>query len=213
MTLNKGYDEIMDRINVTEEMRGRILDSVKDNDFVNQESCKVIKFQTKKIYMVIAACIVVILVSMISIPSLIQNEKDNTPDVIQLANGIVEVGSSKELSDLIGFEVKDIENLPFKPVQCAYTVHWNELAQILYTGDEQTMAFRKSQGNEDNSGDFNVYTNIIEIQINQQSITLKGSDNSYNLATWSEGDYSYSIRSSISLTEEEWESIIILLLL
>ena len=55
----------------------------------------------------------------------------------------------------MGFSVEEAEHLPFAPQEVLYTAFDSGLAQVENRGENgQTALLRKSQGAEDNSGDF-----------------------------------------------------------
>ena len=54
--------------------------------------------------------------------------------------------------------MEEAEHLPFAPQEVLYTAFDSGLAQVEYRGENgQTALLRKSQGTEDNSGDFDQY--------------------------------------------------------
>ena len=61
---------------------------------------------------------------------------------------------------------------------------------------------------DDNSGDYNSYSTVKVITVNMDSVTLKGNDGNYNLAVWSKGEYSYSLRFTETVTEEAVKQIV-----
>lgn len=94
-----------------------------------------------------------------------------------------------------------------------------ELLQVFYTKGEEEILIRKgsgsddisgiyeefdSEGNEDNSGDYNEYTQTNKIQIGSSVINIKGNDGKYDLAIWNDGTYSYSINLSTALDEKQF---------
>lgn len=86
--------------------------------------------------------------------------------------------------------------------------YWNELAEICYSGQGQTAVFRKSMGEQDNSGDYNSYGQIKEISVGNRCVTLKGDDDLYVLAVWFDGEFSYSLRLSAGSSENSWIEIL-----
>ena len=82
------------------------------------------------------------------------------------------------------------------------------MAQIKYTGPEQTVTFRQSLGDGDNSGDYNVYAVTEVREMGGWSVTLKGDGESWALAVWSDGTYAYSISAEPGLAAPEWETVI-----
>lgn len=55
------------------------------------------------------------------------------------------------------------------------------------------MLFRKARGTDDISGDYNVYSDVKEITVNEVSVTLKGDEGQYKLAIWQQDGFAYSL--------------------
>ena len=130
-----------------------------------------------------------------------------------VGNGMVEVESLAELSQALGFSVPEVKNIPFEVTNTVYTNGWNTFAQIEYQGGDlekdqeesqdenqmegQTAAeevlFRKARGTDDISGDYNVYSDVKKITVNEVSVTLKGEQGQYKLAIWQQDGFTYSL--------------------
>ena len=205
--MKKRYDELMDRIEVTDKMRERILDRIQGMDIATPPERKVIPFPKIKKYMSIAACFVVLAVGTFAICHTTGVLQPNDPPV-QVANEMVQVDTREQLAAAVGFEIEELDVLPFEVETTAYVSYWNELAEITYTGEGQTATFRKSIGTEDNSGDYSAYSDVRELNIGALPVTLKGSGEVYTLAVWSANGYSYSINLSDGITESEWYDFI-----
>jgi len=192
MTLSEKYDEIMDRVVVTKEMRGRILENVRKSGA--QPEAKVIRFPHWKKYVAAAACFAVLLIGALTVPGLLPSSQENPPVDLQGTDGIVECQSVEELSKTIGFPISDITALPFEPTGTAYISSFGEIAEIDYTGaDGQTAAYRKSVGTDDNSGIYDTFPDTEQISVGSVSATLKGDGTAFTLAVWTDGTYSYSV--------------------
>lgn len=201
MTLNRKYNEAMEHIEVTPEMRSRILDNIENIDFAEKKRTKIVRFPNIKRFATLAACLAVMLVGALTLPNLL--DISNEPPVIE-NNDIVEVSSVEELSKTVGFEVSEPGNLPFEPESVVYTAYWAEMAEIIYTNDEQTVAFRKGIGSDDVSGDYNSYELTSEISVNDINATLKGNGETYTLAIWTDGEFAYSLSLSEGVGEAGW---------
>ena len=55
-----------------------------------------------------------------------------------------------------------------------------------YTGADRQAVYRKAAGNQDISGDYNVYDTVGETQAGGSAVTLKGNGGVYSLAVWSD---------------------------
>lgn len=214
--MSRAYDEIMERIHMSEETHERILSNV-IRECGEREQEKIVSFQRPIRYVAVAAAVLVCVIAVLVVYHL-QNtsveqedyttiESDNN---VQIANGIIECDSVEELSEKVGFPVYDLEKgiLPFKADTTEYYSYWEELAEIEYTGSDGDYAvYRKEEGNEDPSGDYNEYSVKKVISLNDIQITLKG-DKSYNLAIWTYEGYSYSLYLSEGVSENEFRDIL-----
>lgn len=201
MTLTK-YDEVMEKLEVTPEMRARILRNVEA-----QTAQPVNKQNRMRRFAALAACLAVLLVGAIALP---QRTSDPVPEASEtmIANGMVEVTSRDELSKAVGFPVKSAQSLPFFPQDIRYTSYWGEMAQIDYANGGSTACFRQSLGEADNSGDWNEYPALEKLTASGCAVTLKGETDSYTLAVWQDGTYSYSLNLSTGQPASVWREII-----
>ena len=205
--MKKRYDEVMDRIEVTREMRERILSNIEKTDIGATQKSKVIPFPSMKKYMSAAACFVLLLAGVFAAGHMAGIFQPDDPPV-QVVNGIVEVDTLEQLAAAVGFEIEELGTLPFEVETTTYISYWGEMAEVSYTGEGQTSTFRKSRGTEDNSGDYSVYSAAKEITICSLTVTLKGSGEVYTLATWSADGYAYSISLSNGISEPGWYDFI-----
>lgn len=206
--MDKKYDEVMEHIEVTPEMRQRILKNIQKADLTEHRSSKVIPFSRWKQLATIAACLTVVLTGILAAPQLLKPGPEDPYVDLNPAADIVEVDTIEALSEEVGFPVNEMSYLPFRAESTVYIAYWKEMAEITYTGDGQTAVYRKGTGSRDISGDYNTYNSEIEMSIDNCDVTLKGNDAVYSLAIWSDGDYSYSLSFGEGKTEEEWKLIL-----
>lgn len=231
--MSKKYNEIMDQVRVTDEMKQRILQNVKEEIEAEKtpESGKIIhsrflSYGRASRYLSVAACIMMLLVGGLTASKLLYrgNPANPTETAVGMApgetmvgfevrgeeesqneagdqagamvgNGMVEVDSLAELSKSIGFSVPEVKNIPFEVTSTVYTNGWNEFAQVEYQGEsqEEAVLFRKARGTDDISGDYNVYSDVTEITVNDMAVTLKGENGVYSLAIWQQDEFVYSL--------------------
>ena len=205
MTLRRAYDEIMDKIEVTPEMRRRVLERVAQEGTAPARP-RVLPFPALKKYLSAAACLVLVLAGAATLPRLIRPQPPG--GYVQTVPTIQEAASLDELSALVGFEVGTGFALPFEPEETAYCSYWNELAQIQYSGQGWTATYRQSAGTQDNSGDYNSYADTVQIDAGGLTVTLKGNTGRYVLAIWTDGAFSYSLNLSQGVTEAGWLTLL-----
>lgn len=197
----------MDRIEVTGEMRERILGNLQKTDLAASANSRVMRFPNIRKYLSAAACFAVLLAGIFAAGHMAGMFRPEDSQV-SVGNGIVEMDTLEQLAAAVGFEVEEPPALPFTAEETVYTSYWNELAEITYTGGGQTAVFRKSPGAEDNSGDYNTYSAVREIHMGPLTATLKGSGEVYTLAVWSAEGYAYSLCLSNGISESEWQHLI-----
>lgn len=202
------YRELMEQVNLTPEARERILTNVQQADLSPQPE-KVVPFprrrQTWRRWASLAACLVVVVAVLVAVP-LLRKQPEQTPPV-QALPPFRQVDSLDALSEAVGFPVTEVSKLPFDPVSTTYTVYDEGLAEITYTGSGgQTATYRQSCGTEDNSGDYNLYPDTQTLP--DQNATLKGQDQRYTLALWTDDTYTYSLNLSSALSADAWQALL-----
>lgn len=204
----------MDRLEVTEEMRERILGSLQEllsKDYLafSQENTRKRRRLYRK-YIAAAAGIAVLLAGALAIPRLRGGDTLEEPPVQgSLGSGMEEKASAEELSDAVGFAVADISTLPFEVSERIYQSYSGEMAEITYLGDGgQELIYRKEAGDSDISGDYNIYNIEKEVTADGREAVLKGNGNKYNLAVWTYGRFSYSVYCKNGMTENEMLAVI-----
>lgn len=194
--MSKKYNEIMDQVRVTDEMKQRVLQNVKEEIEAEKtpESGKIIRsrflsYGRASRYLSVAACIMMLLVGGLTVPRLLHRgnglPQDPTGTAVGMAPG----------ETMVGFEVPGVKNIPFEVTSTVYTNGWNEFAQVEYQGESQDEAvlFRKARGTDEISGDYNVYSDVKKITVKEVSVTLKGDEGQYNLAIWQQDGFAYSL--------------------
>lgn len=193
------YGKVMNHIEVTTDMRDRILNNINRLD-LNQIPDKIMPFPNYKKYLSIAACFVILLVGSFLVQNRINWTREPTQQAIP---DIVEYHSANELSKAVGFTVKEIQNIPFEVETVQYTAYWKELAEIRSIGRNNTLVFRMAARSEEVSGDYSVYTDIKNVTVNGALFTLKGDASKYKIAVWQAEGYSYSVQFTEAVSEQE----------
>lgn len=198
--MDNSYHEIMEHIEVTDEMRNRILENLSSAESTKQtdSSQKTRHFSSYlQKRLALAACAALLLLGGTFFIQYTFSTPSTPPETTAGPSAeIVTCNSAAELSEKAGFSVRDIENLPFIPTATTYSWCWNDFAEITYEGSSNTAWYRKANGAEDISGDYTDYPQIITETINGTAVTLKGNDDSIFLAIWQKDGYSSSLNFS-----------------
>lgn len=206
--MRKAYDELMEKIKVTPEMRQRVLERITREEL--SSPVRPMRLPAWRGYLAAAACLALLLAGGAFLSLLRQPQITPGPqpsNVLAIPN-IQEVSSLTELSQLVGFEVQADLTFPFAVEETVYCSYWGELAQVKFSGERQSATYRQSVGEKDNSGDYNAYSDIGGITVNGLTVTLKGHEGTYTLAIWTDGTYSYSLSLSAGITPEVWQTIL-----
>ena len=190
------YEEIMDRIEVTPEMRQRVLRNVEA-----AQTRK--KRRTMRQLFTLAACLAVVVCCWFA-----WKPKQAQEQGMMGTAQIETVENIQALSEKTGVPMRELTGIPFDVEKVEYVSYWEEMAEIQYLGESDTLRYRKSQGTEDNSGDYNVYAREENLDISGNTVTLKGEGDQYTLAIWTDGSYAYSISLTTPLSREAFTALI-----
>ncbi len=206
------YNEAMEHVQLTAEVRERILKNVENAEGshsvkntsgeTGSTKTRLISFRNWQRYGTLAACLILVGILAALWPKLRKPAEEPATDVASY--WAEEYDSLEELSESVGFPVEDIRKLPLDNAEAYYLNITGKIAHVMLKNDDRMIVFRKSQGSEDNSGDYNKYTSIREEKAGNTSVTLKSSDTAHvTLALWEKDGYSYSMSFDPEVPEED----------
>ena len=127
--------------------------------------------------------------------------KTGDGDSAQIPNPLTGHESLAELEKAVGFTIK-APTVPAGFRADAYIDISGELAEVFYVNGENTLVYRVSKGEGDNSGDYNTYSSQKTVDVNGVSVELRGNDK-VNVAVWSNGGFAYSVSSEQGINEAD----------
>ena len=127
--------------------------------------------------------------------------KTEDGDSSQIPNPLTGHESLAELAKAVGFDIK-ASTMPAGYQADAYIDISGELAEVFYVKGDNTLVYRVSKGEGDNSGDYNTYSGKKTVDVNGVSVELRGNDK-VNVAVWSNGGFAYSVSSEQGISETE----------
>lgn len=113
---------------------------------------------------------------------------------VQLPNPITTHHTMEALEKAVGFAV------PTPPINMAPTAIRDiggKLAELAYAD----FTYRVSRGTGDNSGDYTAYKTFSTLTVNGTAISCRGEGESVHVATWTKGDFSFSLCSESGLKD------------
>ena len=132
--------------------------------------------------------------------------KTEDGDSLQIPNLLTAHDSLAELAKAVGFDIK-APTVPAGYEADAYIDISGELAEVFYAKGDDTLVYRVSKGEGDNSGDYNTYSNKKTVDVNGVSVELRGNDK-MNVATWSNGGFAYSVSAKQGISETEVVAVV-----
>ncbi len=121
---------------------------------------------------------------------------------------IEEFSSLEEAEDRAGFDIT-VPDAGDSYQQSFFFIDGMIEVQYANQNAEQVYSVRKAEGNEDISGDYNVYENEQPENVGNISVTLKGNNDTWSVATWENGGCSYAVTAGDQpLTLEEMLDVV-----
>lgn len=204
------YNEIMERIELTDEMRERILSNVKAKNKRRRISRVIGGIASASACAVIVFGAVTVMKNTGSVrkdpdKATIAETSEATPPTAQdtLTYGAVPYSSAADLSEKFGTEICDIKTLPFEIKSASYSIMFDSFAEVDYCGKNgEECCYRIGKDAEDISGEYDEFTSIESTDINGITVTFKGYDGKYHLASWISGGHFYSVSLSEDMDKE-----------
>lgn len=195
------YNEIMEHIELTDEMRERILSNVKAKNKRRRISRIAGAVTAAAACAAIAFGTVAVMKNTGSFgkkqgkDTTITSSQATEPTVNDaLTHGAVSYRNAAELSEKFGFEIHDITALPFEAESVSYSIISESFAEVVYCGkNDEECCFRVGRDTEDISGELDEFTSIESVQLNNTDVTLKGYDGKYHLASWIKDGHFFSV--------------------
>lgn len=121
---------------------------------------------------------------------------------------MVKYSTLDEARKAIGFTFAVPQTLPDDYQMKDIIVLSNNLVEIFYWKGDSRIIYRTAKGNDDISGDYNVYDKVKTITVGNTKILVKGNNDGINLATWTNDEVSFSLSFDEAVTEKILATII-----
>lgn len=193
------YNEIMEHIELTDEMRERIISSV---------SAKRRRRRISRIVSAaagVAACAVIVFGAFTVIRNTGSFNKVPDKETVTTQSsypsvsgadtyGAVSFKSAAELSEAFGIEINDLEHLPYDVKTVSYSVMFGNFAEVnYYGGNDEECCYRVGRDTEDITGEYDEFTAVGTAGLNGCEVTLKGYGENYRIASWIRDGHFFSV--------------------
>lgn len=128
---------------------------------------------------------------------------ESEESMIGMPNPYTDHGTLKEAEEDAGFKIQIPDEIRGVKAVAFRNLGTEMLEVIYYDGDAEVARVRKGTGEDDISGDYNVYEIEEAADVTGTQVTLKGSADGYVLAVWNEGGYAYAISVTKKITKDE----------
>lgn len=139
--------------------------------------------------------------------NIIIKTENRDSDAVQIPNPITEYKTVEDAEKAISFKAKLPSKLPDGYKMSFISVISGETLNIFYSNGTNEICYRMAKGNEDISGDYNIYKTKNEVTVNGLKVTLRENGETSG-AVWTNDGYSFSLFCKKALTEKEMTDII-----
>lgn len=120
------------------------------------------------------------------------SDQDNQQSV-QPPNPIQDCATLADAEQLAGFTLTLPETMPEDFAQSYIQAIDGNMIQVCYKHGEDEILIRKANDTGDISGDYNDYAEKSTITVGDLQVSIRGNNGKVNVATWTDGGYSFSI--------------------
>ena len=131
------YEQIMDKIEVTPEMRQRVLCNVEAKQAKQKR-----RQLTRRLFTLAACLAIVVCCWYVWKPK----QADPLEQGMMAVAQIDTVDSLEALTEKTGIPLEKLTGVPFTVERTEYVSYWDELAEIQYFGGSDSLCYRKSPG-------------------------------------------------------------------
>ena len=118
----------------------------------------------------------------------------------------------EDAAALTGYDFTVPDSVDGYPDVTIAVLESEQLTEVQYSSGNARLCLRKAPGSDDISGDYNQYAESNAVDVDGRSVTLQGNDGQVQLATWLDGDYTYSIgiyrEDGTGLTADEMTGLV-----
>ena len=128
---------------------------------------------------------------------------ESEESMIGMPNPYMDHGTLKEAEEDAGFKIQIPDEIRGVKAVAFRNLGTEMLEVIYYDGDAEVARVRKGTGEDNISGDYNVYEIEEVVDVTGTQVTLKGSADGYALAVWNESGYAYAVSVTKKITKDE----------
>ncbi|MGI6030062.1 MAG: S-layer homology domain-containing protein [Eubacteriales bacterium] len=132
----------------------------------------------------------------------------NIMETVEIPNPFISCQTMDDAAQIAGFSMTLPSSVPNWVNTSKIRAVQSNMIEVIYQGNQNQLTIRKAVGTEDISGDFTTYSDVHTEDVNNHCVTVKGNDGKIMVATWTDGNYTYSIQTAAGLEHDALVSIV-----
>lgn len=125
----------------------------------------------------------------------------------EIPNPFIDCDTLADASAIAGFDVIVPETIGDYNEQTIRAIK-DEMIDVVYHNGEKEICIRKAKGVDEISGVYSKYNEESTAKVKEVDVTMKGNNGNINVATWTNGDYSYAIISEEGIDKAKITEIV-----
>ena len=127
----------------------------------------------------------------------------------QIPNPWQDFESLEEAVKAVGFDFVAPDALAGCDKVAYQAIPDDRIIGVLYlNGEERQVIIRKAPGGENISGVYSQFDKLEQVEVDGRSVTMSGDGETVSLATWTDGDYSFSVYADNGLAQGDMAQLV-----
>lgn len=127
----------------------------------------------------------------------------------QIPNPWQDFESLEEAVKAVGFDFVAPDDLAGCDKIAYQAIPDDRIIGVLYlNGEERQVIIRKAPGGENISGVYSQFDKLEQVEVDGRSVTMSGDGETVSLATWTDGDYSFSVYADNGLAQGDMAQLV-----
>ena len=128
---------------------------------------------------------------------------------VQIPNPWKDFESLEEAVKAVGFDFVAPDALAGCDQIAYQAIPDDRIIGVLYlNGEERQVSVRKAPGSENISGMYTQFDQVEQVEVDGRSVTMSGDGETVSLATWTDGDYSFSVYADNGLAQGDMAQLV-----
>lgn len=128
---------------------------------------------------------------------------------VQIPNPWKDFESLEEAVKAVGFDFAVPDTLAGCAKVAYQAIPDDRIIGVLYlNGEERQVIIRKAPGGENISGVYSQFDKLEQVEVDGRSVTMSGDGETVSLATWTDGNYSFSVYADNGLAQGDMAQLV-----